>query len=275
MIKSPLNYTGNKYKLLTQILPLFPKEIDTFIDLFAGSGTVSVNVEANKHIINDKDTKVLNILKTIYENKYDVLVSLIKTKIHKFGLDRENKQAFTEFRSYYNKSIIKDPLDLFVLQAHSNNNMFRFNKSGEFNMTFGERTFNKSMEQNLKEFKYAFSSKQVTFYSKDFRNIEVPENAFIYLDPPYSLGTAPYNENGAWAEQDDLDLFKWLVSLPTSTKFALSNVSKHKGKENNVLIQWANDNGFTIHNLQANYSNASHNKKDRDSSTQEVLITNY
>ena len=35
-IKSPLNYTGGKYKLLPQILPLFPNEIDTFIDLFGG-----------------------------------------------------------------------------------------------------------------------------------------------------------------------------------------------------------------------------------------------
>lgn len=35
-IKSPLNYVGGKYKLLPQILPLFPKNIDTCIDLFGG-----------------------------------------------------------------------------------------------------------------------------------------------------------------------------------------------------------------------------------------------
>lgn len=35
-IKSPLNYTGGKYKLLPQILPLLPNNIDTFIDLFWG-----------------------------------------------------------------------------------------------------------------------------------------------------------------------------------------------------------------------------------------------
>ena len=29
-IKSPLNYIGGKAKLLDQILPLFPKEIDNF-----------------------------------------------------------------------------------------------------------------------------------------------------------------------------------------------------------------------------------------------------
>jgi hypothetical protein len=37
-IKSPLNYTGGKYKLLPQLLEVFPKQVDTFVDLFAGGG---------------------------------------------------------------------------------------------------------------------------------------------------------------------------------------------------------------------------------------------
>lgn len=35
-VKSPLNYTGGKYKLLPQLLELFPKQVNTFVDLFAG-----------------------------------------------------------------------------------------------------------------------------------------------------------------------------------------------------------------------------------------------
>jgi adenine-specific DNA-methyltransferase len=35
-IKSPLNYVGGKYKLLDEIIPLFPTDIDTFVDVFAG-----------------------------------------------------------------------------------------------------------------------------------------------------------------------------------------------------------------------------------------------
>ena len=52
-IKSPLNYVGGKHKLLPQIEPLFPKEIGTFYDLFAGGGNVGINVNANKVIFND------------------------------------------------------------------------------------------------------------------------------------------------------------------------------------------------------------------------------
>ena len=38
LVKSPLNYTGGKFKLLPQILPLISNKIDTFIDLFCGGG---------------------------------------------------------------------------------------------------------------------------------------------------------------------------------------------------------------------------------------------
>lgn len=52
-IKSPLNYVGGKYKLLPQILPLFPKNIDTFIDLFGGGFNVGINVPAKEVIYNE------------------------------------------------------------------------------------------------------------------------------------------------------------------------------------------------------------------------------
>ena len=53
IIQSPLNYTGGKFKLLPQILPLFPKNIDIFVDLFCGGANVGVNVKSNKTILND------------------------------------------------------------------------------------------------------------------------------------------------------------------------------------------------------------------------------
>lgn len=36
LLKSPIFYMGNKYKLLPQLLPLFPKNIDTFYDMKIG-----------------------------------------------------------------------------------------------------------------------------------------------------------------------------------------------------------------------------------------------
>lgn len=38
-IKSPLNYVGGKFKLLPQLMPLFPQNISKFIDIFGGGAT--------------------------------------------------------------------------------------------------------------------------------------------------------------------------------------------------------------------------------------------
>lgn len=35
-IESPIKYVGGKYKLLNQIIPLFPEDINRFVDLFCG-----------------------------------------------------------------------------------------------------------------------------------------------------------------------------------------------------------------------------------------------
>lgn len=36
-LESPIFYMGNKYKLLKQLIPLFPDKCKTFLDLFGGS----------------------------------------------------------------------------------------------------------------------------------------------------------------------------------------------------------------------------------------------
>lgn len=78
-VKSPLNYTGGKHKLLPQILPLFPNEINTFVDLFTGGCNVAVNVEAKRIIANDFEEHVINIFKTFQSDDTENLISVSKT----------------------------------------------------------------------------------------------------------------------------------------------------------------------------------------------------
>ncbi|MDR0917669.1 MAG: DNA adenine methylase [Oscillospiraceae bacterium] len=48
LVKAPFNYSDNKYKLLKQLLPLFPENITDFVDLFGGGYDVGTNVFAEK-----------------------------------------------------------------------------------------------------------------------------------------------------------------------------------------------------------------------------------
>lgn len=74
MIQSPLNYTGGKYKLLPQILPLFPKDIDVFVDLFCGGCNVGINVDCNWVIYNDLNENLLYLYNT-FNIKPDYMIS--------------------------------------------------------------------------------------------------------------------------------------------------------------------------------------------------------
>lgn len=72
MIKSPLNYTGGKFKLLPQILPMFPDNIDNFYDLFCGGANVGANATAKRVYCNDINEKVIQLFQ--YLQKYWLMI---------------------------------------------------------------------------------------------------------------------------------------------------------------------------------------------------------
>lgn len=110
-IKSPLNYVGGKTKLLPQILPLFPQNIGTFVDLFCGGANVCVNVKADKIVANDFDDKVIGIFQYFHDNSIESIVEYIEKTIEEYGLNKTNKEGYLEFRHHYNYSGEKHPLD--------------------------------------------------------------------------------------------------------------------------------------------------------------------
>ena len=284
-VKSPMNYTGGKYKLLPQILPLFPSEIDTFVDLFTGGGNIAVNINnANKIIANDFETRIIEIYKTFQKYEIDELIKTIELAIQRFGLTIENADNFNNFRTYYNKHIEDAysfimPVMLYVLICYSFNHQFRFNSKGEFNMPFGKNRsqWNNTMKKNLINFHKAITEKNIIFTNKDFTELKLDKlkpNDFVYCDPPYLITCATYNEKDGWNEQRERDLLNLLDNLDSkSVKFALSNVLFSKGKTNDILIEWSKK--YVVHHLDYTYQNCNYHTKDKESKPDEVLITNY
>ena len=294
-IVSPLNYTGGKSKLLDQILPYFPSEIDTFVDLFCGGCNVGLNVEAKKYILNDKNKMLIGLLKVMKaENsfsekvekliiKYNLSQSSNKGYKHygcnsQDGLGKYNKAQYNNLREDFNKKLFDKNdcyIALFVLILYSFNNQIRFNSKGEFNLPVGKRDFNKKQKEKTSKYIESLRNKKITFSEKDFRKIHINSKSFVYCDPPYLITTATYNENNGWNEKDENDLLSFLSALDEQNiKFALSNVLEHNGKKNIILSDWINKNGYNCYHLNKSYKNSSYNKKDKGQSD-EVLITNY
>lgn len=276
-IESPIVYAGSKRRLLPQIMPLFPNEINTFVDLFCGNATVSANVKANKVYANDNNDKLIGILRAFQQQNPDDVIDRIEKLIQQFGLETNNKESFVAFREHYNQSSTHDPIELYTLMMFAYNHQMRFNKKGQFNLPVGNRgcTSNK----NIPQFSNAISD--IVLSQKDFRELDVANlgyGDFVYADPPYLISTAVYNERNRYAgglsESEDSDLFHLLDELnQNKVKFALSNVFYHKGKENKTLVNWAKN--YNTHYLNFDYNNSSYNRKNTDRKTVEVLITNY
>ena len=299
-ISCPFNYIGGKFKLLEQIQPLF-NESEVFLDLFAGGGNVGINSLSSKVIFNDINENLMDLIKYIKDCSTDALLKKIDDIIDEYGLSntslygyayygcnsstglaKYNKEKFLKLRDDFNSQVFIGETDyvmLYVLMVYSFNNQIRFNRKGQFNLPVGKRDFNSKMRSKLVLFSEELKKKDIHFMKKDFREISLDlfsQDTFIYCDPPYLITSATYNENGMWDVEDEIDLLAFLAEAnKQGFKFALSNVLKCKNKMNTILNDWIENNGYYCHYLNKSYSNSNYHRKDKESVSEEVLITNY
>lgn len=299
-IASPLNYTGGKLKLLPQILPLFPKKIETFVDLFCGGCNVGVNVNAEKIFCNDSNEKLIEFFNYLKNTDYKAFFRQISKVIEDFhlsntaengysfygcnssaGLSSYNREHFLVLRENFNSLQTKDSYyfaKFYILIVYAFNNQIRFNSKGFYNLPVGKRDFNKRMSEKLETFMSSIAN--IEFTSKDFREFKteiLTQNDFVYADPPYLITCASYNELDGWNENNEIDLLKMLDKLnERKLRFALSNVLSAKGKVNNILDSWLNKNPeYKCYHLNFDYKNSNYHKTERINKADEVLITNY
>ena len=303
IIQSPLNYTGGKFKLLPQLLPLIPQNISTFVDLFSGGCNVGVNINCNKVVFNDVQENLLFLYNTLKkldkDNTFDIINKIIdKYKLSQSskngysfyncesgkGLSNYNKEHFLKLRrdfNSYNKLDDYYYIMLYVMIVYSFNNQIRFNSKGEFNLPVGKRDFNAKMQSKLSKFIDRLKGGDYTFLCNDFKDIDIENfeiDTFVYADPPYLITCATYNEQGGWTEDNERELLSYLDDVDEKGyRFALSNVLESKGNKNAILIEWIekNKNTYDVINLNFNYSNSNYQTKDKTNSSIEVLIVNY
>jgi DNA adenine methylase Dam len=272
-----LPYIGNKFRLLSQLLPHFPTEINNFIEPFTGGGTIPLNIEAKYYHLNDINKYVIKLHEYIL-NYSDIedFISLLKNEIEVRGLSQTNQEAYLKLRSDYNN--FKQPHLFFLLICYTFNNQIRFNKKEQFNSPFGERCFNSDIESNLRIYHNTFFEKSIYFNNLDFEEFldrDYKENDFIYLDPPYLVSNATYNgecKMGGWGTQNEITLYNTLDKLNPSVKWCLSNVVENKGVTNEILLEWSKK--YVVIDLEMDYSNSYASRK-KTSKSKEVLVKNY
>ena len=283
---------GNKKKLINKgLIDLFPKDINTFYDLFAGSAIVSMNVEANKYFVNDIDYHLYELYAMFKVFSDDVIIRHIEDRIDEYGLARERtkrneykdkekieqyKAAYMKLRTEYNKYQGANVLDFYTLMFYSFSQQFRFNSKGDFNMPCGNDCFSDKNREYISNGTKFFKRDNVKINNGDFQKLcveELNKDDFVYLDPPYFNTTATYNENNGWSEKDEATLYSLCERLnENEIKFGISNVFENKNTKNQKLIDWCDKNKWNIYTFDK-FTYMACGKGN--SNAKEVFITNY
>ncbi len=266
LVQPPFNYTGSKYRLLPQLIPLFDYSRPALVDLFAGGGSVWCNLvpHFDRVIANDIIRDLIGAQQALMDG--DTIVHETKA----LCVAKDDKPAYHRLRDDYNRA--PSAARYFALTLCCNNNMARFNASFRFNQTFGRRTWNSATTEKVLRYTahIRLYRARVHFVPSDFAQVAIPDNSMVYVDPPYSNTEAGYN--AYWRKDDDWRLFRHLLRLAErGHAIAVSGVVRHNGKESpllNLLI----DSGFQTHLVHSDYSVVS---KVGPKQSQEVLLTNY
>ncbi len=295
--RSPLLYVGDKYKLISEIQTYFPSDIHRFIEPFVGGGSVFMNIKAESYLLNDIDSYVISLHKHLCKNSNNEFnfFNHLYNIIHEYGLScsflgetvpeklkkqyiktyyaRYNKIAYTKLRTDFINEGQKDMFKLYLLLVYGFNHMLRFNRSGKFNLPVGNVDFNSNVHTALRNYFSKVRCSNIEWQNKDFIDFlnsnNICKDDFIYLDPPYLITFSEYNK--FWNDKTEQSLLKLLSDLNRrGIKFAISNVTHYKGRENCDFINWSKH--FNIHNIKSNYISFHDNTKKE---FREVLVTNY
>ncbi len=266
LIKPALGQTGNKLKLLPQLLQHFP-EHKTFCDPFTGSGVVAVNMDAEKLLINDNCKPIIGWLKVLYEKPIQQILYHLDKEIKYFDLSASNKEGFLALRDAYN--LLPNDYWFYLLNSHAFSNGIRFNSSSHFNYPFGARTFNPTRRRNMIDFVSEWQKKTIEFHSGDFEDINY--EGFSYFDPPYTNGVATYNSG--WNTISDLRLFDLLDEMNNNgLKWAMSNALTNNFKINHELSHWSEQ--YKVIEIDSSYRGSNY-QRNNNGRTSEILVVNY
>lgn len=306
-IKSPLNYTGNKFRILDQIQPYFPDSIEVMVDLFCGGATVGLNTKCNKIIFIDNESRIIWLLKYLASCNIDKLLSELIELIDNYGLSCSFKNGYKYYRQQINGGNPNNGLKdynfagfyklrddynalsnkntalanklLYLLIVYGFNNDIRFSRDGKYNLPVGKTDLNNSNVKKLIEYIDRIKNIDAEFVCGDFCSEHIQQIIkkadFVYMDPPYLITDAVYNESNKWKEQNEYELIRLINDLlDNKKKFVLSNVLEKQGRRNEPLFYWTTTrkDDISIIDINYHYRSASYNKKNRNAMEREVII---
>ena len=230
-----IKWVGGKRGLLDQILPLFPKEFESYFEPFVGGGAIffelySLGALKDKQIVlSDINKELINTYKVI-KNSPETLIK----NLHEYK-NRHSKEFYYQVREmdrkeeYKNLSDIEKASRFIYLNKTCFNGLYRVNRQGYFNTPMGSyKDPNIADEDTILNASEALQYAQILHQSFDEVLKQAKEGDFVYFDPPYyplnrTSNFTSYDSN-SFLEDEQVRLFKIFANLAKiGVKVAQSN----------------------------------------------------
>ena len=252
----PIPYQGSKRNIAKIILSFFPNHVDTLIEPFAGSASISIAAacfgKANQFHLNDINKPLMALWHEIIYNPDKISYEYEKLWNEQKGKERE----FYDFiRQQFNK--FKKPEHLLYLLARCVKASVRYNTNGEFNQSPDNRRKGRhpiKMRDDIFSVSELLNWKTV-ITSKDYCEIlsSVSSNCLIYMDPPYQgicNGRDPRYYKG-------IDLSEFICQLENLIKKQIPFLLSYDGRKGEKIygIQFPVEMG--LHRIEINAGRSS------------------
>ena len=225
-----VKWVGGKRQLLPVLTPLFPDRFTIYCEPFLGGGAVLFEHQPKKAIVNDINHDLIQMYEVIRDDVENLIIELKKHK--------NESEYFYQIRDwdrdsakYSNLSHVEKAARIIYLNKTCYNGLFRVNNAGEFNAPFGYyKAPNIVNAITLRAVSNYLQKAEITFFCCDYAEVlkNVPEGAFVYLDPPYHpiSDTANFTgySRGGFTEDEQIRLRECCDDLThRNIKFMLSN----------------------------------------------------
>ncbi|WP_195980146.1 DNA adenine methylase [Clostridium butyricum] len=235
IIDSPLNWYGgkggdNQRKLLKRILDLIDSsKAERFVDVFGGSGIVSINTNIGERVFNDKNLYLTHFFRVLQDenlrNKFKEKITLTLYSEIEFNEAKKRLLEQKALREELEQPSIDKIVDFYVATMQSRNatgamifnQTWRCKGKNRRGMAMAVSSWLKNIDENLPDVLEKLREIEVT--NQDvFDCLERwdGEKTTFYLDPPYELNTRKVKKaygDFELSEEEHVKIVKKLLSI--------------------------------------------------------------
>ena len=195
-LKTPLRYPGGKSRVAKDFIPRFPSDIGQFREPFLGGGSVALlftQMYPDVPVwVNDKYTYLYNFWVHLQKDGKKLSDDLVSIKTDNSTEDKA-KELFKDAKTKIHK---EDPYNQAVLFWVLNKCSYSgLTENSSFSATASRQNFTIKGARNLVNISELIQSWKITNFDYSDVMAAKGDNVFLFLDPPYKIGTYLYGSN--------------------------------------------------------------------------------